>query len=251
MNYVMSLVYEGQILGGDNAISLGRSEEAIAVLERAFKIADERVHQDANDQNTRGKLEMAGYPLASILRRSDARESLAIFDHTLRHLAEIKSNPNVQFYQARAMAGSSYPLRKLGRSAEAHQRLDAAFKLLLQLKMYPADEIGLGTGAHRALAARADYEADTGNIPRALQLYQELLDRTAGSKPGPDISLEDAMDRSSIYAGMAAVQRSVGHAEQASALDARRLQLWRHWEKKLPGNSYVARQIALTASLHP
>ena len=248
MNYVMSLVYEGEILGGDNAISLGRTEEAIAVLERAFKIADDRVHQDANDENTRGKLEMAGYPLASTLRHSDARESLAVYDHTLRHLAEIKSNPNVQFYQARAMVGSSYPLRELGRAGEARQRLDAAFKLLLQLKMYPADEIGLGTGAQRALAAQADYEAATGNVSRALQIYQELLDRTAGSKPGPDISLEDAMDRSGIYAGMAAVHRQVGHVELASALDVRRLELWLRWEKKLPGNPYVARQIALTAS---
>lgn len=251
MNYVMSLVYAGQILGGDNAISLGRTEEAIAMLKRAFKIADDRVHQDASDENTRGRLEMAGYPLASILRHSDARESLAVYDHTLRHLGEIKSNPNIQFYQARAMAGSSYPLRKLGRSAEARQRLDAAFQLLLQLKMYPADEIGLGTGAHRALAALADYAADTGNVPRALQLYQELLDRTAGSKPGPDVSLEDAMDRSGIYAGMAAVHRQAGHAEPASALDERRVELWRYWEKKLPGNSYVARQIASTAPLHP
>jgi serine/threonine protein kinase len=248
MNYVMSLVYEGQILGGENAISLGRTEEAVAVLERAFKIADDRVHQDANDENTRGKVEMAGYPLASILARADARKSLEVYDHTLRHLGEIKSNPNVQFYQARAMAGSSYPLRKLGRSAEARQRLEAAFQLLSQLKMYPADEIGLGTGAHRALAAQADYEADTGNVPRALRLYQELLDRTAGSKPGPDVSLEDAMDRSSIYSGMAAVQRNARHAEPASTLDARRLDLWRRWEKKLPGNAYVARQIALTAS---
>ncbi len=248
MNYVMSLVYEGEILGGDNAISLGRPEEAVAVLARAFKIADDRVHQDANDENTRGKLEMAGYPLASILRHSDARQALAVYDHTLRHLAEIKSNPNVQFYQARAMAGSSYPLRKLGRTVEARERLEAAFKILLQLKMYPSDEVGLGTGAHRALAAQADYEADTGNVPHALEIYQELLHRTAGSKPGPEISLEDAVDRSGIYAGMATVHRQAGHAEAASALDERRLELWRRWEKKLPGNAYVARQMALTTS---
>ncbi len=156
MNYVMSLVYEGEILGGDNAISMGRPKEAVAELERAFKLADDRVHQDTNDENTRGKLEMAGYPLAGILRHSDPGQALAVYDHTLRHLAEIRSNPNVQFYQARALAGSSYPLRELGRAAEAHRRLDAAFKILLQLKMYPADEIGLGTGAHRALSAEAE-----------------------------------------------------------------------------------------------
>jgi tetratricopeptide (TPR) repeat protein len=249
MNYVMSLVYEGEILGGDSAISLGRSKEAVAVLGRAFEIVDDRVHQDPHDENTRGKLEMAGYPLASLLRDLDARRAIAVYDHTLRHLAEIKSNPNVQFYQARAMIGSSYPLRELRRSGEARQRLEAAFKILLQLKMYPATEIGLGTGAHRALAAQADYEASTGNAARAVQLYQELLDRTEASKPGPLSSLEDAMDRSGIYGGMAAVERQARRPDLASALDARRLELWRRWDKKLPGNAYVFREIA--HALHP
>ena len=83
MNYVMSLVIEGQILGGDNAISLGRSAEAVAVLQKAFNIADDRVHQDPNDENTRGKLEMAGYPLASILRHSDPWLALEVYDQVL------------------------------------------------------------------------------------------------------------------------------------------------------------------------
>jgi tetratricopeptide (TPR) repeat protein/predicted Ser/Thr protein kinase len=248
MNFVMSLVYEGEILGGANAIGMGRTEEAIAVLNRAFQIADERVHQDLNDENTRGRLEMAGYPLAGVLRESDPLLALSVYDHTLRHLAEIKTNPNVQFYQARAMAASSYPLRELGRAAEARQRLDSAFKLLRQLKMYPADEIELGSGAHRTLAAQADCEAATGNVGRALQMYQELLDRTSGARPGPENSLEDAMDQSGIYAGMAAVHRQAGQADLAAALDGRRLELWRRWEKKLPGNAYVLRQIAWKAS---
>jgi hypothetical protein len=147
------------------------------------------------------------------------------------------------------MIGSSYPLRELRRSAEARQRLEASFKILLELKMYPAAEIGLGTGAHRALAAQADYEASTANIARAVQLYQELLDRTESSKPGPFSSLEDAMDRSGIYGGMAAVERRAQRPDLASALDARRLELWRSWEKKLPGNAYVLRQLA--QALHP
>jgi hypothetical protein len=57
------------------------------------------------------------------------------------------------------------------------------------------------------------------------------------------------MDRSGIYGGMAAVERQAQRPELASALDARRLELWRRWEKRLPGNAYVLRQIAQT--LHP
>jgi hypothetical protein len=37
-----------------------------------------------------------------------------------------------------ALAGSTYPLRRLGRSAEqARQRLDRAFKRLTELNLYP------------------------------------------------------------------------------------------------------------------
>ena len=126
----------------------------------------------------------------------------------------------------------------------AKERLDAAFKRLLQLKMYPADKIWLGSGAHRTLSALADYEAENGNIPRAAEIYRELLDKTASSKPGPETSLEDALDQSSIYTGMAAVHRRAGQAERGSALEARRLELWRRWERKLPNNPFVLRQIA-------
>jgi hypothetical protein len=242
----MGLVYEGGILGGDYTLNLGRDQEAAGVLERAFEITDARVHQDANDQNSRGRLEMAGYPLANLLRHTDARRSLEVYDHTLRHLGEVPSNPNVQLYQARALAGSSYSLRIMGRSKEARERLDAAFQLLLQSKMYPADRIPLGSGAHRALAALADWNAESGNVVRALALYQELLDKVQGD---PAKILDDALDQSTVFTGMAAIERRAGHAAQASALDARRLELWRGWDKKLPGNAYVLRQIA--QALHP
>ncbi|SPE42001.1 hypothetical protein SBA3_4820009 [Candidatus Sulfopaludibacter sp. SbA3] len=48
---------------------------------------------------------------------------------------------------------------------------------------------------------------------------------------------------------MAALQRRAGQARVAAALNARRLELWRSWEKELPGNAYVLRQIALTESM--
>jgi hypothetical protein len=145
----------------------------------------------------------------------------------------------------RLLVGSSYPLRRLGRPAEARQRLDAAFQRLRQLKHYPADKIELGSDADEALRALADHEAETGNVPRALQVYGELLDRIAAAKPDPEARLEDATDMSNIYAGMAAVHRRAKQADLASALEARRRDLWRHWEQKLPNNSFVLRQITL------
>jgi hypothetical protein len=43
---------------------------------------------------------------------------------------------------------------------------------------------------------------------------------------------------------MAALQRRNGRIDLAAGLDARRLELWQHWDRKLPGNAFVHRQIA-------
>ena len=126
----------------------------------------------------------------------------------------------------------------------ARRRLDAAFERLRQLKLYPAETVEPGSEADHALRARADHEAETTNIPRALQVYQELLDRIAAAKPKPETNLVDATDLSNTYAGMAVVHRRAKQADLASALEARRLELWRLWERKLPNNPFVLRQIA-------
>jgi len=45
------------------------------------------------------------------------------------------------------------------------------------------------------------------------------------------------------YAAMSGLHRRTSQPEQAAELDARRLELWRHWDRKLPDNSFVRRQI--------
>jgi tRNA A-37 threonylcarbamoyl transferase component Bud32/tetratricopeptide (TPR) repeat protein len=243
-NLAQALVYEGRILGDDNGISLDRYEEAAKPLQRAFDIADGLVRQDANDHNDRGSLANAGIPLAGTLRHSDPRRALEVYDHTLGYLTDIQADVHLQTYAVRLLAGSSYPLRRMGRAAEARQRLDAAFERLRQLKFYPADKVETGSEAEEALRALADHEAETGNLPRALQVYQELLDRIAAAKPEPEINLEDATHLSKVYASMAFVERRARRADLASALDARRLELWRRWEQKLPNNPFVVRRLA-------
>src|SRR5439155_840601 len=139
-------------------------------------IADDLVHKDANDEGARSRLFMAGGPLAEILRHSDARRALAVYDHTYRDMSQI-SSPLLQIREVNLLAGSSDALRSLGRRAEARQRLDAAFALLKQIKLYPAEKIEPGSEADRALCALADYEADTGNVARAIEVYEGLLNR--------------------------------------------------------------------------
>jgi tetratricopeptide (TPR) repeat protein len=242
INLSMALAREGWILG-DGGISLGRTEEAVEVLERAFQIADDLVHKDASDEAARSRLFLAGGPLAEILRHTDAHRALAVFDHTYRDMSQISSRL-LQIREVNLLAGSSDALRSLGRRAEARQRLDQAFTLLSQLKLYPADKIEAGSGPYRALCARADYEEDTGNVARGIEVYEGLLDRLTAGGAKPETSLQDAVHLSHIWTSLAVLYRRHGRADAASALDTRRLQLWREWELKLPNNSFVLRQIA-------
>jgi len=60
INLAFALIKQSNILGEYDGVSLGRFEEAAAVLERAFRIADDFVHRDADDQGSRGMLVLAG-----------------------------------------------------------------------------------------------------------------------------------------------------------------------------------------------
>jgi tetratricopeptide (TPR) repeat protein len=187
---------------------------------------------------------MAGLAMADILRHSDAAQALAVYDHTLRHLAEIGDNAVLRRFEVDALAGSTYALRRLGRPAEARQRLDGAFERLGRLKLYPAEKVTSGSVAYKALRALADFEDENGNTPRAIEIYQSLLKQTAAAASDPNNSLEDAVDFSNLHLAVADLHRRRGQVDLADAASARRIELWQQWERKLPGNAFVARQLA-------
>jgi tRNA A-37 threonylcarbamoyl transferase component Bud32/tetratricopeptide (TPR) repeat protein len=247
MNFILALIYQGRILGEDNAINMGRSEDAVAIFEHAFSMADTFVHQDPNDQNSRARLAAAGLGLADILRHSDARRSLAVYDHILHHLAEIHNNPIFRRFEVSALADSTYPLRRLGRQDEARGRLDAAFERLSQLKEYPAEKVRPGSEPDVTLCALADHEAGAGNIPKAIGIYEKLLDHIQAWKPTPETSLSQAIDVSRVYGAAAALHRRAHQTSLASALEQHRLELWRQWNRKLPANAFVQRQLELAS----
>jgi hypothetical protein len=87
----------------------------------------------------------------------------------------------------------------------------------------------------------ADHEAETGNVERAIEIYRDLLDRLQAE---PDAGLNDAVVFSNIWRSLASLHRRAGHSDIARALDAKRLDLWRRWDRKLPNNPFVLRQIA-------
>jgi serine/threonine protein kinase len=247
LNFVLALIYQAHVLGQFDAVSMDRYKEAVASWDRAFKTSDAYVHQDPNDSNSRDRL-VSGIELADVLREWDAAGALTYYDHTLRHLAEIQNNARFRRAEVLALAGSSYPLRRLGRIAEARQRLDGAFERLSKLQLYPAARIDLGSEADIALRALADHEADTGNVSRAIAIYQELTELIMAAKPKPEQSLTDAFRLSLIDLALAALHRRTGRPDLASDLDARRAQLWQTWNQKLPNNGFVRRQMEAVAS---
>jgi serine/threonine protein kinase len=248
-NFILTLTNKGLILGEEDTVSLGRSKEALECLDQAFRLADGLVHQDPNDESARGDVGETGTTIGDILRFSDPVRALAIYDHTLRHLAELKQNSRMRRFEIRGLAGSSYVLRQLGRTAEARQRLDAAFERLHELNLYPAAEIKLGSEAEYALRALAEYEAGGGRLARSVSLYQKLLDQSLATKPSPETDLTNAVRMSTIYRSASAVQRRAGLDERATALEARDRDLWQHWDRMLPNNSFVRRYLA-TVVIH-
>jgi tetratricopeptide (TPR) repeat protein len=181
--------------------------------------------------------------MAGILRRTDPGRALELCDEGLKRLAEIKEHPIARLHEAEALAESSYALRRLGRGAEAHRRLDAAFDRLRKLGAYPSDTIKPSTEVDKSLSALADYEAENGNLPRAIEVYEELLRKGSASGAKPQTSLADAMQESRVFAALGALYRQSHQTDSESSIESRRLELWRHWESQLPNNSFVHRQL--------
>jgi hypothetical protein len=206
---------------------------------------DNFVRLDENDSFSRMDLGRYGNRLARVLRHSDPGRAAAILETVLHRLAEVTNDPQARRIEINALTASTYPLRQMGRADEARARLDAAFARLSELKLYPAEQIQPGSEADHALRARAEYEAGSRNISKAIETYQHLLDRILASKPEPDSRLIDALRIATVYRAMALLHRRAGMTGLAATLAARDLELWRRWDQKLPNNSFVRRQLEL------
>jgi serine/threonine protein kinase len=242
LNFYHALTYEGKILGEDNGVSLGRPEAAVYPLRQALDGEDAIVHQDPSDHSSRGDLAMSSITMGGILRHSDAKQALDVYDHALHHLAEVQGDTHLQRYEVNLLAGSSYALRELGHPKEAQQRLETAFKQLNELKLYPTDKIDLSSEAAETLSALADLEVANGNLPEAIKIYEELLNKMDPDESDPQFALEDAVHVSSICESAANAYRRAHRMDRASAMERRRLDLWRRWEQKLPNNPFVRQQ---------
>ena len=108
-------------------------------------------------------------------------------------------------------------------------------------------EVLPGEQVDAALRALADHYADTGQTAAAITTYEELLEKVRASRPQLEADLRHANHISRIYRDLGSLHRRAGHATQAGTLDQQRLELWRYWDRKLPNNPFVRRQLAAAA----
>jgi tRNA A-37 threonylcarbamoyl transferase component Bud32/tetratricopeptide (TPR) repeat protein len=238
---VGGLIRQGAILGERDFLSLGRSEEALPLLQHAYEIADDLAARDPNDSDSRDRLFVAAIIMTGILRDRDPQRELVVCDHTISRLRERPNSEIARRQEVRMLDESSYALRSLGRSAEARQRLDHAVELLRQVKLYPVVELQMETAD--TLAALAEYDAATGKLPHAVETYESLvrLRQSAGEKP--ETVLSDAVEYSRLCARLASLEDDLHRTDAAMGYRAKRLDLWRQWEARVPNNSYVHRQL--------
>jgi serine/threonine-protein kinase len=237
-------VAQGNILGGDGGINLGRPEEAISALRECFDLAENIARKDPNDATSRARIGTAGIKLGDILRHHDPQEALFVYDAVAHRLSEVRNDPKSHEDQAIALAGSSYALRRLRRSAEAKQRIDAALAIVKTVKEYPAEGMEFDSPTYAAYCALADYEAEEGDPHNAIHLYEQLLTKLMVGKPDPYADLEDVTKLSRLYESLSILYRQTGEAPKADTMKMRQLEFWRHWDQKVPNNSFFRRQLA-------
>ena len=242
------LVREGMILGEDGGVNLDRPRDAVEPLQKALNISEEFAGKDSNDAVSRMHVAVSGKELGNILRQWDPAGALAIYDQALQRVGEVKDSLPARRDQAVLLAESSYALLKLHRPEDARRRIQEAISILGETKDYPAAQIKLDSDAFIVSSARANDEAAEGDSKGALVLYQELLNKVMAANPDGSNDLRDAPRLSLLYRALFSLDRKTGATAQANEMQARQLDLWRHWLQKLPQNLFVRRELEAASS---
>lgn len=240
------LLPEGSILGEDGGVNLGRPEEAIEILRKAFELPEEIARADRVDATSRIRVGNIGEKLGNILRHYDPGQALAVYDVAIQRLGEVPRDLRSRQDQASILADSSYALRSLHHPREAQERINRALAILKDTKDYPSDRVRIDSAAFVVLRAAADQVAETTGPERAVELYEELVAHVVAAAELSAIQddLRNAPTLSQLYESLGRLYRRIGNAPKAEAATARRLALWQYWDQKLPGNAFVRRQLA-------
>jgi tetratricopeptide (TPR) repeat protein len=202
--------------------------------------------RDPHDATSRARMAENSAELGKILAHTDPARALGVYEKGLARVRETQNSNLARRLEAALDTSSAYPLMQLHRNEEARRKIDDALELLRAAKIYPADQIVPGSEADDVLRARGDYLAATGKPVQAAAVYEELLAKISANKPDTENALDLATLVSSIYQSLETLDRTIGRSDRATELEARRLEIWRHWDRKLPGNTFVQRHLATT-----
>lgn len=234
---------EGMILGrADADPTLGRTHGALANLQRALQIGENLAQKDTDDYLGRHTVADVSLEVGNILRHTDVAEALRVYEHALGRIREVKPNPSTQRDEAELLVGSSYALRWTGHEAEARHRIEKAVTLLQEAKFYSVDKVEPMSETYDALRAQADDYAQTGGTAKAVDAYQQLLDKMIAWKADPENDLRDATCLSRTWTALANLLRRAGQTSEAEHFEAQRTDLWNHWNEKLPNAQFLLRQ---------
>src|SRR5579864_2945129 len=235
---------EGLILSEDGGVDLNQPREAAILFREAFDAAEENARNEPKGYNSRGRLAEDGLYLGNALRHSSPKQALEVYDHSLMRIREVPSNIQERRQEASLLAASSYAARWLHREGDAREKIDAAFRLLRETKDYPSETIKLGSETDNVVRALADHYVKTGELNQAIEVYRDLRGRIMKSNPDLQNDLLSAAQISRLDGALSVLLRRVGRSDEAGSLDQNRLDLWRLWNRKLPNNPFVQRQIA-------
>jgi tetratricopeptide (TPR) repeat protein len=242
VNLINALTREGLLLGDDTGVSLNEPAEALMVFGTAGALAEALADRDRDDYRSRRLIATIGQAMGGILRHTDPRKAMNVYDHALSRLREGTRNARAQRDEIYLLSGSSYTARWLGQEPEAKRRIDEAFRILRETKQYPGP-VEPWSEPHLALKARADDYAETDDLGKAIATYQALLAGIMEFHPRPQTDLRDAAVIADTWFALGAVLRRSGRPNDASSLDQQRADLWRSWQQRTPNNSFVLRQI--------
>lgn len=236
------LIRLGSVLGEDESVSLGRGSEALKPLMEAFGLAEEWVAKDPNDVSSRDRVVKLSRVIGDVLRHTDPAKALDIYD---RGIASARAMKNISGKrdEARLLAKTARPLRRLGRADEAGRRIEAAFELLREMGVYPPPPDGFSPEMDGVVRCQAEHQLETGRAGFSRQTYEQWMRWVQERKIEPQ-NLTEVFDFSRFYLDARRAYVALGMTDEAAKLDDRRRQLWVEWDRKLPGNQFIRLQRA-------
>jgi tetratricopeptide (TPR) repeat protein len=244
LNRMEALLREGRILGEDGEVNLDRPGEAVVALQQSLDLAEQMAAKDPHDSTSRHRVADAATVLGGILRHSDPRRALSVYELGLARTREVANNVDARRDEAFLLSGSSYALQRLHRDAEATERIEAAFRMLRATGDYPAPRIVLIDAPHAVVRALADQYAQAGQLQKAAETYRGLIEKVMVSNPDPAHDLRNATLLSGDQFALAGVLHRLRLTSEAGKIESDRQELWQGWNQKLPNNPFVLRQIA-------